>query len=131
MGLQSITPSLTFSTPVTLPHGAAGGLTTGPDGNLWLPAMPPGVTVYALHALTVAPTTITLTVRQTQTLTATVSSPLGGLTGQSSDTDVATIIPTVGNPSTWTVTAVGVGACVIRMSDGMKNTVDIPVSVTP
>jgi len=29
------------------------------------------------------------------------------------------------------VTAVGVGACVIRVSDGMKNTVDIPVSVTP
>jgi len=29
------------------------------------------------------------------------------------------------------VTAAGVGAYVIRVSDGMKNTVDIPVSVTP
>jgi len=133
MGLQSITPSMTFSTPVTLPRGAAGGLATGPDGNLWLPSMPPGVTVYALHALTAAPTTIALTVRQTQTLTATVSSPApaGGLVARSSDTDVATVTPTAGNPSMWTVTAVGVGSCVIRVSDGMKNTVDIPVSVTP
>jgi len=133
MGLQSITPSMTFSTPVTLPRGAAGGLATGPDGNLWLPSMPPGVTVYALHALTAAPTTIALTMRQTQTLTATVSSPApaGGLVARSSDTDVATVTPTAGNPSMWTVTAVGVGSCVIRVSDGMKNTVDIPVSVTP
>jgi len=131
MGLQSITPSMTFSTPVTLPRGAAGGLATGPDGNLWLPSMPPGVTVYALHALTAAPTTIALTVRQTQTLTATVSSPSGGLNVRSSDTDVATVAPAAGNPSMWMVTAVGVGSCVIRVSDGMKNTVDIPVSVTP
>ena len=133
MGLQSITPSLTFSTPVTLPRGAAGDLTTGPDGNLWLPTMPPGVTVYALHAITATPTTIALTVHQTQTLTATVSSPAsaGILTARSSDTDVATVAPTAGNPSGWTVMAVGVGACVIRVSDGMKNTVDIPVSVAP
>ena len=133
MGLQSITPSMTFSTPVTLPRGAAGGLATGPDGNLWLPSMPPGVTVYALHALTAAPTTIALTMRQTQTLTATVSSPApaGGLVARSSDTDVATVTPTAGNPSMWTVTAVGVGSCVIRVSDGMRNTVDIPVSVAP
>jgi len=131
MGLQSITPSMTFSTPAPLPRGAAGGLATGPDGNLWLPSMPPGVTVYALHALTAAPTTIALTVRQTQTLTATVSSPGGRLSARSSDTDVATVAPAAGNPSAWTVTAVGVGACVIRVSDGMKNTVDIPVSVAP
>jgi len=133
MGLQSITPAMTFSTPLTLPRGAAGGLATGPDGNLWLPSMPPGVTVYALHALTAAPTTIALTVRQAQTLTATTLSPApaGGLSARSSDTDVATVAPSAGNPSTWTVTAVGVGSCVIRVSDGMRNTVDIPVSVAP
>jgi streptogramin lyase len=105
----------------------------GPDGNLWYAADPGtflsmvGIDVF--RSMTVNPTTMTLTVGQMQTATASEQGrPNAVFTATSANPAVATVANGSG-PGNFNVTGVGVGSTTVRIADAMHNWVDIAVTV--
>lgn len=102
----------------------------GPDGNLWTDSCcNTSLLVYLWHSMSVSPTSLTIAAPGDQApLNVTETNYNGNWSGSSSDKSVAIIArsQTVG---TLTVTAVGVGSCVLTIGDADHNRVKIKVTV--
>jgi glucose/arabinose dehydrogenase len=105
----------------------------GPDGNLWYDAGGTnslnviGTDIFRI--LTVNPTSMTLTISQTQTATASqIQNPNSVFTAVSANPSVATVAngPTTG---TFNITGQSAGSTTVRIADHQHNYVDIAVTV--
>jgi virginiamycin B lyase len=98
----------------------------GSDGNLWSTVVG-AIDAYLLAPISTNPQTISLTVGQNQNLTVAEPRYHNSFSANSSNELVATVA--VNGPSAFVVTAVGVGSCVILISDNRGNSVPVPVVV--
>ena len=112
--------------------GGSGPMTVGPDDNLWftqsVSAQVGGqVGVYIRHVLSVSPTSLTLSVGQSGTLTASETLETRPLTASSSNPAVATVMSSGMN--TFKVTGVAAGTCTVTVADHERNRFLVPVTV--
>lgn len=82
----------------------------GIDGNLWAGDRAADVDIFVRHLVSVSPTTLTMTVGQTQYVTGTLTPPNESLHASSTNNNVATI-SIYPNGNQFTVTATGTGHC--------------------
>ena len=90
-----------------------------------IPAIP---TASPAPAMQVAPTSVTLNVGATATITASENSSSVFFTAQSSDATVATVTQGT-SQNAFIVTAVKSGSCKVLISDAFGSTVTVPVTV--
>jgi streptogramin lyase len=108
-------------------------VTQGPDKNIWFTGYSksspplPSLGIYILHALTVSPKTATLTVGQMQTLTVTESG-VTRWTAKSSAPGIASVAPGE-SADLFVVTGVAAGTAQITVTDPMRNTYRVNVTV--
>ena len=103
------------------------GMTKGSDGNVWYAnaaTNPDTLSVRVRNVLTVSPTSLTLSVGQTENISAVVQPP-HALIATSSDPAIASV--TKSQP--FQVTAHKSGTCTIVVSDGRFNVFDVAVTV--
>lgn len=106
---------------VSLTACGGGGL-----GKLFgLPAIP---TASPAPAIQVTPTSVTLSVGATATITASENSSSAFFTAQSSDATVATVAQST-SQNAFIITAMKSGSCKVLISDTYGSTVTIPVTV--
>jgi len=99
----------------------------GPDHNIWFTFFWKNeVGVYVLHVMTASPTSLALTVGQTESVSISEKRYSGSWTAASSNVGVATV--TAGSSSMFNVTGVGIGTCNVTISDSLGNS--LPVTVT-
>jgi streptogramin lyase len=107
--------------------GGVYALAVGPDRNIWVSSAET-IGTYVRLAMTVAPTSLTISAPgQSGVLTVTETNFDGAWTAHSSSTLIATV--TQPSPGTFIVTATGVGACSVAISDGNGNSVVVHVTV--
>jgi streptogramin lyase len=123
----SITKSKLLS-PLTMP-GKYDAMTMGPDQNLWLSdQFDNRIDVAVLRLMSTVPTSVTVGVTQTQTVTTSEKhAPKSGYTAASSNSSIATVAPGKA-PDQFIVTGGSTGSCVVTISDAIGNS--IPVAVT-
>src|SRR6202035_3080744 len=105
----------------------------GPDGNLWYSTNPLNggamIGVDVFRSMTVNPTSMTLTVGQMQSATASeTKNPNNNFTATSANPAIATVANGSG-PGNYKVTGVSAGSTTIRIADNVHNWVDIAVTV--
>jgi virginiamycin B lyase len=100
-----------------------------PDGNMWVADASGAILIHLAYVLTSVPASIDISgVGQSQTIQVQETHFGGSFSAQSSDQNIATVSP--GNQSnSFVVTAQGMGSCSVRVSDGLGNYIDVPVTV--
>lgn len=116
-----------------LPSGVNQVLTmiSGSDGNLWIGDDGSKIWVYVLYDLSVSPQSLSMSLSSNPSAVLTVSESLSGGTLSVASSNIAVASVTPASPGTYTVSAVGAGACVITVKDTQKNMVEVPVVVSP
>jgi streptogramin lyase len=110
-------------------HGHAQSVAYGADGNLWYYSFQGELGVDVFRILTVNPLSMTLSVGQSQTATASESHHApSSLTAKSMNPSIATVV-NGSSPGEFNVTGQGVGSTSIRIGDTKHNSVDIAVTV--
>lgn len=110
-------------------RGQAQYVAFGSDGNLWYYSFQGELGVDVFRILTVDPLTMSLSVGQSQTATASEANrPSGSLIAKSMNPAIATVV-NGSSPGEFNVTGQGVGSTSIRISDRVHNSVEISVTV--
>ena len=129
-GIHEIDTSTLAITDFTPPNSGFNNYTliTGPDGNVWVGAIPDVINVYIPNPLSVTPKSIAFTGNgQMKTLTVTESGT-HAWTATSSNIAVATVAQG-GKASQFVVTSVGTGKATITIADAVGNLFKVKVSV--
>jgi streptogramin lyase len=107
-----------------------GQFIAGPDSNLWTDSCcGTSLLVYLWHSIGVSPTSLVIAAPGDQSpLTVTETNYSGNWSGSSNNKSAATVARSR-KQGTLTVTAVGVGSCVLTIGDTDHNTVKIKVTV--
>lgn len=129
-GIHEIDTSTLAITDFTPPNSGFNNYTliTGPDGNVWVGAIPNVINVYIPNPLSVTPKSLTFTGNgQMKTLTVTESGT-HAWTAASSDTTVATVAQG-GRANQFVVTSVGSGKAMITVADAVGNSFKVKVTV--
>jgi streptogramin lyase len=122
----------TFQAPFAL--GSINTIVAGPDGNVWAAdqGISPGamstIDVYIRNELSVAPSSLSLTVGEKATLTASYTG-FAPLSATSSNASVAAVARGT-QARTFVVTAVGAGSAIVSVSDTVHNTFNVAVTVS-
>ncbi len=127
--LMDYNPTTGLVTDITAPSQYSSddpySLAAGPDGNLWSTDVQGNVLVYVANLITANPTSITVNVGATATITA--SEPdKASLKATSSNTGIATVTKVSGD---FSVTGVAVGTCTVTIKDKIGNSLKVPVTV--
>jgi streptogramin lyase len=109
-------------------HGQAQSVAYGADGNLWYYSFQGELGVDVFRILTVNPLSMTLSVGQSQTATASETRAPSALSAKSLNRSIATVVNGP-SPGEFKVTGQGVGSTSIQIGDTKHNSVDISVTV--
>jgi len=113
----------------SLANAAFGELTFGPDSNAWITdTASDQLHVFVVDAMSTNPTSISVAVGSTASLTATEKGYKQPLSASSSDVNVATV--SSNGTDSFTITGVAVGSCTVTVFDSKGNSIDVPVTVT-
>lgn len=116
--------------PLISPFTGGLGLATGADGNIWVSESnhQSRFAVYTWRKMTVAPSSVTVGVGQTESITTSETNYSGGWTAASSKRSIATVTP--GQQSgTFVVHGRAAGSCQVTVSDSVGNFYVEPVTV--
>ncbi len=100
----------------------------GPDGNLWYYSFGGELGVDVFRIITIDPLSMTLSVGQSQTATASETKAPSALSAKSMNRSIATVV-NGSSPGEFKVTGQGVGTTTIRIGDTKHNSADISVTV--
>ena len=112
----------------SLANASFGAMTFGPDSNAWITDT--GVAqlhVFVVDAMSTDPTSISVAVGSSASLTASEKGVKQPLSASSSDSNVATV--SSNGDDSFTVNGVAIGSCTITVSDSKGNSLDVPVTV--